>query len=255
MLYLLKRHPFPVAAHFRHSLVLTYALPAAVLEPLLAPGLTLDRYGEYGFVAIALVQTERLRPACLPAAFGQSFFLAGYRIFARYQTREGRNLRGLRILRSETDSWLIAFFGNLLTHYRYHRVTVTQCETPNEIEIQIHEGAKKRLHLVAELGVSPAPLPAGSPFPDLKTARRYAGPLPFTFDYEPETHSIIRVQGVRSHWEPMPIRVTICENAFLQEPPFAEHTPILASAFHVADIPYRWERGIREALPGKREAV
>gem|GEM_PF-6959457 len=33
MLYRLQRHPFPVKATFRHSLVLTYALPAARLQP------------------------------------------------------------------------------------------------------------------------------------------------------------------------------------------------------------------------------
>ena len=32
MLYWLKRHPIPVSAILRHSLVLTYAFPAAVLE-------------------------------------------------------------------------------------------------------------------------------------------------------------------------------------------------------------------------------
>jgi hypothetical protein len=35
--HLLRRHPFPVVAHFDTSLVLTYAFPARVLEPLLPP--------------------------------------------------------------------------------------------------------------------------------------------------------------------------------------------------------------------------
>ena len=33
-------------------------------------------------------------------------------------------------------------------------------------------------------------------------------------------------------------------------PDLARHTPILASAFHVAGIPYRWERGVVEPLTG-----
>ena len=67
MIHLLKRHPFPVVARFDRVLALSYALPAAVLEPLLPPGLTLDTYGEHGFLTIALVQTRGLRPAGLPA--------------------------------------------------------------------------------------------------------------------------------------------------------------------------------------------
>ena len=67
----------------------------------------------------------------------------------------------------------------------------------------------------------PAPLPVGSPFPDVRTARRFAGPLPFTFDYEPETHSIVRIQGVRKQWDPIPVHVNVLQNSFLQREPFA----------------------------------
>src|SRR5438045_3942449 len=112
----LQRHPFPVRAHFRHSLVLTYAFPAAILEALLPPGLVLDTYREFGFLAIAMVQTQALRPSFCPALLGRDFFLSGYRIFCRYRTRAGRTLRGLRILRSDTDRRVMALFGNVLTH-------------------------------------------------------------------------------------------------------------------------------------------
>jgi len=247
----LKRHPIPMATEFGHCLVLTYALPSAVLEPLLPPGLTLDRYEDLGFVAVALVQTHRMRPSFLPATFGLDFFLAGYRIFTRYQTTGGRNLRGLRILRSETDRPLMMRAGNLLTHYNYHLVLVSQIETPQSLAITIRDrqGAL-RLQVCADWGDLPAPLPDGSPFPDAKAARRYAGPLPFTFDYERETHSIVRIQGIRSKWDPKPVHVQIEKIAFLEEGPFVGTKPILASAFHVADIPYHWKRGIREPLPG-----
>lgn len=72
--------------------MLAYALPAEVLKPLLAPGLKLDTYGDLGFLAIALVETRALRPAFLPEALGLNFFLAGYRIFTRYQTPSGRSI-------------------------------------------------------------------------------------------------------------------------------------------------------------------
>src|SRR5580704_17969600 len=99
MFAFLKRHPVPISAFFRHSLVLTYAFPRQILAPLLPPGLVLDTYGEHCFLAIALVQTERLRPSFLPQAFGQDFFLSGYRIFTRLDT-PANSQRGLRILRS-----------------------------------------------------------------------------------------------------------------------------------------------------------
>ena len=66
MLHRLRRHPFTVAAHFRHSLVLTYAYRPEVLAPLLPPGLTLDTHAGYAFLAIALVDTRGLRPVWVP---------------------------------------------------------------------------------------------------------------------------------------------------------------------------------------------
>src|SRR5688572_7759544 len=77
MLHLLKRHPLPIAAHFEHVLVLTYAFPCDLLVPLLPPGLELDTLGDYAFLTVATVQTRDLRPAFLPRAFGRGFFLTG----------------------------------------------------------------------------------------------------------------------------------------------------------------------------------
>src|SRR2546429_7436529 len=77
MLYRLRRHPLPIDAFFTHSLVLTYAYPAKLLQELLPPGLTVDTYGQYGFIAIAMVQTRRLDPALPPSHPGGGFLLTG----------------------------------------------------------------------------------------------------------------------------------------------------------------------------------
>src|SRR3981081_893732 len=87
MLYRLLRHPGPLRELLPHSLVLTYAFPAKTLEQLLPPGLTVDTYGDYGFVAIAMVQTRRLHPAFLPSALGVDFFLTWYRVFKRVSSK------------------------------------------------------------------------------------------------------------------------------------------------------------------------
>src|SRR2546428_7476114 len=113
-----------------------------------------------------------------------SFFLAGYRIFTRFQTASGRTLRGLRILRSDTDRWLMASAGNVLTHYGYRKAEVQYGAKAEALEIRIRTPrAEADLHVVADLASKPAPLPEGSPFGNLREARKFAGPLPFTFDY------------------------------------------------------------------------
>lgn len=249
MLHLLKRHRIPIKAHLHASLVITYAFPEQVLRPLLPPGLTLDEYNGFGFLAIAMVQTRRLRPAILPNALGLDFFLAGYRIFTRYKTREGRTLRGLRILRSDTDRRSMRTFGNLLTHYGYElsRCRVQHNVTRYSVEI-ISSRGDADLQVEASLADEPESPPAGSPFPNLREARKFAGPLPFTFDYEPQTHSIIRVEGVRTQWNPRPVSLGISRNTFIEREPFRSATPALANAFYLENVPYAWKPGIREAL-------
>ena len=252
-MHLLQRHPIPVTAWLRRSLVLTYALPRDVLDPLLPPGLTLDTYEGHGMLAIGLVQTEHLRPSILPAVCGRDFFLAGYRIFTRLAT-SAASLRGLRILRSDTDSPLMVRAGNLLTHYHY-RLCRFHLDAEGAAERwQIRTPRQEAdLDVTVHLADEPAPLPAGSPFPNEKDARRFAGPLPYTFDYEPETHSIVSIRGLRSNWNPLPVRVDVSRNTFLDREPFRGTQPILANAFYLRDVPYQWLRGVR--IPLERSAA
>ena len=141
-------------------------------------------------------------------------------------------------------------FGNLLTHYHYERSQFRVQSTEQKYEVQVttpHGMAD--LHVEADLSTETAVLPAGSPFADLKEARKFAGPLPFTFDYEEQTHSIIRVEGVRQRWNPRPVSVIVHQNTFLQQDTFRNAGAILANAFYLEDVPYSWRPGIRERLP------
>jgi hypothetical protein len=232
----LKRHPFPVVAHFERVLAVSFAFPADTLRSLVPSPLEIDRYEDLGFVTVALVWTRGLRPAAFPPALGQSFFLAGYRIFVRAPDGQ-RRLRGLRILRSETDKGRMVFSGNLLTHYNYRRVRVT--DEPGRLRTHAPDG---KLSLDLSYSMEDTGLPKDSPFPDWRTARRFAGPMPFTFDVEP-SGQVIAIEGRRETWKPEPFTVLDSTISLFGKGPFAGIKPQLANAFAVQDIPYRWERG------------
>jgi hypothetical protein len=228
-------NPFAVKAHFRRSLVLTYSCPPEIAEPMLAPGLTLDTWRGHAFLAIAMVQTERLRPAILPSVLGRNFFLAGYRVFVRR-----RNQRGLQILRSDTDRPSMVRLGNRFTHYGYRLCRFEYAQRAGATLWRV-----STLRAEADLEViehGPAGLPPGSVFPIEQEARRYAGPLPVTFGYEPASRSLIAVRGVRAHWSPRLVAVEVGRCTWLPE------SARLASAFAVEDVAYRWERGVRLPL-------
>ena len=251
MFYFLKRHPFPVRAHFGHCLVLTYAFPQEILRPLLPPGLALDCYQDYGFVAIALVETHKLRPHFAPSFLGQDFMLSGYRIFTRLGSESGAR-RGLYILRSDANRQLMVWAGNFLTHYRY-RLCQANCEQQDEELVWRFKTPQGEadLTVTAYLASQPQAPPAGSPFLDLTTARRFAGPLPYTFDYEQQTHSLISIRGLRTDWKPQPLHVELKPPSYFQRSPFCRASPLLANAFYLRNVPYQWERGERIALPDR----
>ena len=239
----LKRHPVAIQAFFRHSLVLTYAVPREIVQPFMAPGLAPDCHGPWAFVAAAMVQTERLRPMGLPGWFGQSFFLTGYRVFVRFSAASGKTLRGLKVIRSDTDRRGMQWLGNAFTHYAYRKVDADVEASEERLSIRVRSGdGTSDLAVTAHLDQEG--LPEGSVFADCKEARRFAGPMPFTFDYEPETGSMVVVEGVRTQWNPKLVQVEVSELALLCEPPVCGCQPILSSAFYLHDVSYRWKPGV-----------
>jgi hypothetical protein len=244
----LQNHPFAVDAHFDFSLVLTYALPVASLQPLLPNGLTLDSFqDQWAFIAIAMVQTTGLRPSRLPSFLGRDFFLIGTRIFVRFATIDGKSMRGLYILRSQTNRAAMRVLGDVFTRYRYDIIDVDVARTHNTLAVRSGD-----FQVEVDAGVA-APteqdvsqLPADSPFSTWKEARRFAGPMPYTFSALPDGNMLI-VEGVRQQWQPRPVLVHRAEVPF-----FAERQlpiPTLASAFIVENVPYHWKAGRIERCP------
>ncbi len=230
------RHAIPIVAHFDWALTVTLAAPDTSLRALVAPGLTLDTFKNRGFLAVACVQTRHLRPRGFPKRLGIDFFLVGYRLFVRFESPTGHRYRGLQILGSETDRWSMALGGRLFTHYGYLKVGAHITHDQGVPGIATSSG----LNLVVRDEPS---LPTGSVFANWDEARRYAGPMPFTFASVRDGQAILRVEGSRAHWEPQPMAITSLVVPFLSRlAPQAEP----AAAFLVRDVDYVWKRGILE---------
>jgi uncharacterized protein YqjF (DUF2071 family) len=240
-MFSLKDHPFAVETFFESSIVLTFAVPADELKALLPACLTPDTFDEkWGFVAVAMVSTKALRPKGFPEFMGNDFFLIGYRIFVRYKNAQEKNLRGLYILKSETDKKKMSFFGNIFTHYKYTTTDIQFKKEGPKISIASeNSGLNIELATGEEIG-----LPASSPFKDWKEARRFAGPLPFTFTVNRETNEVLIIEGVREDWVPKPVEVLSHRISFLEEKGFKGI--VLANAFIIENIPYYWKKGKKE---------
>ena len=239
MLSFLKNHPFAVEAFFESSLVLTFAVPKEQLETKIPECLQLDTFNDkWAFIAIAMVQTKDLRPKGFPKFMGNDFFLIGYRVFVRYTNKAGKHLRGLYILKSETDKKKMEFMGNIFTHYNYTTTDILQKENIGSKEIS---SVKSKFKVIIDKSEEEISLPENSPFTDWKEARRFAGPLPFTFTYNSKTKEVLIIEGVRQNWTPAPVKVIDYDFDFLNS--IKLENPILANAFVIKNIPYYWKKG------------
>jgi hypothetical protein len=239
MLSFLKNHPFAVEAFFESSLVLTFAVPKEQLQAFIPECLQLDTFQDkWAFVAIAMVQTKDLRPKGFPKFMGNDFFLIGYRVFVRYTNNVGKSLRGLYILKSETDKKKMKLMGNIFTHYKYTTTDINQVEQINTKEIT---SVNSKFRITIDKKEEGVVLPEHSPFADWKEARRFAGPLPFTFTYNKDTGEVLIIEGVRKNWTPNPVKVIDYDFDFLDS--LKLQGAILANAFIIKNIPYYWKKG------------
>ncbi|MCL1680143.1 DUF2071 domain-containing protein [Elizabethkingia miricola] len=238
----LKNHPFAVEAFFKSSLVLTFAVPKEQLRGLIPECLELDTFQDkWAFIAVAMVQTSGLRPKGFPEFMGNDFFLIGYRVFVRFTNEKGRRLRGLYIIKSETNKWKMEFFGNIFTHYNYTTTDIVESENSKTRSIQSH---RSNFTLAISKNTENILLPEGSPFNDWKEARKFAGPLPFTFTYNNEDKSVLIIEGVRQNWAPKPIQIQDYDFGFLDSLQLKDL--VLANAFEIKNIPYYWKKGVLE---------
>lgn len=239
-----RANPFAVDAWFDYSCTLTFAVPHGEIAQRLPSCLEPDTFHDkWGFIAVAVVRTRQLRPAGYPGFLGHDFVLVGYRYFVRYRSASGRNLRGLYILRSETDKKRMELLGNIFTRYHYVKTAVRVTGDNDKLRIN-----SKDTGLAIEVDLAKHDkLPAGSPFNRLEEARRFSGPLPYTFTCEAKKKRVLIVEGVRSDWKPQPVHVLSHHIPFLSDLGHDEAT--LANAFVVRNIPYHWKKGTAEPWP------
>jgi uncharacterized protein YqjF (DUF2071 family) len=236
---LLKNHPFAVEAFFDNSLVLTFAVPKEKLQDIIPECFELDIFQDkWAFIAVAIVQTKDLRPKGLPKFMGNDFILIGYRVFVRFTNKDGKRLRGLYIIKSETDKKKMEFMGNIFTHYNY---TTTDIKQSIQENLTIIHSEKSNFELTIEQTESDINIPDNSPFTNWKDARKFAGPLPFTFTYNKKDKSVLIIEGVRQNWKPEPVKVKSYYFDFLKSLNLGHL--LLANAFKIKDIPYYWKKG------------
>ncbi len=135
----------------------------------------------------------------------------------------------------------MALLGKLFTHYNYHTTDICFNRVGHEIRVV---SKKSKVSVRVEESDGEIELPVESPFSSWKEARRFAGPLPFTFTYDGDKNEVLIIEGVREDWTPRPVTVIHCSVGFVDS--LQLEGAVLASAFVISNIPYYWKKGRKD---------
>ncbi len=234
--------PFPVKAWFDCFILLIYAVDKEKAEALLPYPLQHDSHKGKAIMAAAFVKTRKFRPAFLPGFVGTSFSMVGYRHMASFTKEDGKSIRGLKIIESASSNALMAKSGNRITQYKF---TYNPLEIKKEADRIILQG--DGINIKARAAIENAKLPPGSIFENWQYARKFAGPLLYTFELEAQKNKVVVTEGSRHGWTPKPLEIDKASLDFFEKSPYAEMNPILSAAYIVENIPYRWEKAVRHS--------
>ena len=233
--------PFPVKAWFDFFVVLFFSIDKDNTIKLIPSPLELDLHNGKALFAVAIVKTKKFRPAFLPSWLGMDFNLVGYRFLTTWQKTEDKKLRGLKIIMSQTNQKFMKFAGDKITQYNfnYNPIKIT---TKNEFVFIEGNGIDIKLKMHDD--TTNIELPNNSIFENWQCARKFAGPLLYTFDVNELKKQLTITEGTRNNWTPKPVEVLSFDIDFLKQAPIASLNLTLGAAFMVKDIPYNWKKAV-----------
>jgi hypothetical protein len=135
----------------------------------------------------------------------------------------------------------MSILGNIFTHYNYVKTDIQLIQKSDSLLINATGGG---LNIQVSNPDEASALPDESPFENWTEARRFAGPLPFTFSYSPRSQKVLIVEGSRQNWTPLPAGVLHCHSSYIESLGFKNK--ILANAFVVNNVSYFWKKGRNE---------
>lgn len=216
-------------------------------------GLSLETVGHFGFVAVALVDMQNLRPERFPRWMGPDAIFIGYRVFVRTQLPDGRSRRRRKVLRTDVNRLHLLVGTRLLTRYGSGLIGAAwDTEGPAD-GVRTRSRWRGASLTVSTVDDGPATPPASSPFARWDDAAPFTGPLPWTLAPGRSGTSAIAVKGVRSDWAPRPVTVRHHDVGFFDRQPFTGTPPVLASAFRIDDVHYSWLAGRDVAIHAPSE--
>lgn len=217
-----------ITSTFFTNTILMYSCEPDDLQRFLCPGINVDVIGGRGHLAVAFVDQRDFRPRGLPHQAGSDFFMVEHLAFVTYESSDGRRMRGLYLLQSDTPSTLACIGSRIFSHYRFRKIDLTVNETGNTRRFT---SAKAGIDVTIALDAHNE----GEVWADYKQLSK---PRSFNFQYLKRSNATLVIRGVLKGWKPRPATVLKADIAAVDEMGIAFDGP--PKAIEVDDVEYSW---------------
>lgn len=228
----MRKNPVTMKGMIERCWLFAFRAPEAGIRPLLPPPLEPVVRGGWGFWNVVVCRVGSMRPRFAPRFMGMGYWHVAYRLYARFAGEEG-----LYFVRSDCDSALMSWMGNLMTDFNFHTAGVTVREEPGRVSLRIDSPDAPGSAEIDRVG--PPSLAPGSPFGSLAEASAFLKYKPLGLSVGTDGR-VNRVRIVRdeSAWRGRAVAVADQRWAFFGG---REAHPELCT--EVDPIEYRWNRG------------
>jgi uncharacterized protein DUF2071 len=189
------------------------------------------------FWNVVVCRVGAMRPRGVPGFLGMGYWHVAYRLYARFRPAVGGPIEGLYFVRSDCDSGLMAWMGNLVTDFNFHKATIDVREDREWLRVTVDAPgatADATLRRGAE-----ARLSKHSVFASIEEASSFLKYKPCAFSVlEDGRVNVVRIERDEAAWRGRPVEVVHQEWAFFGGRPVA---PEICT--EVEPIAYRWNRG------------
>jgi hypothetical protein len=191
-----------------------------------------------------------MRPAGLPAFLGVRTRQVAYRLYARCRTN-GLSLEGLHFLRSECDSTAMAWAGNTLTDFNFHRSRIDIDPSPERVHLDVRSSGAEAHAEIDRL--TPPVLDPRSPFDSIYEAKAVLAYKPAAFTPVDAGHvRVLSITRDEAAWQSQIVHVMHADFEFL-----CDHSGLEPEiCYEVAPIEYRWNAArtmaVNQSSPSSR---
>ncbi|MEK6234371.1 MAG: DUF2071 domain-containing protein [Planctomycetales bacterium] len=233
----MRKNPLTMWGRIDRCWLFTFQTPPEEVASLLPAGMELMIHNGKAFWNAVVCRVGAMRPKPLPSLVGVSYWHVAYRLYASVRPTVGEPIPGLYFLRSDCDSRLMAWAGNLMTDFHFHAAGIKVHETERRVEISIDVPGGSA-SVIVDRSESPV-LPEGSAFGSLEEAKE-------TLKYHPAGLSaggegranVVHITRDESKWNARLATVAESRWEFLEDKNVRPEI-----CYDVDPIVYQWNRG------------